>query len=75
MRTLNKRSGEPKTHSPPPLKGTPHPSVVRTTPPKLFLNRSSLSAQHDGLAEITLPYRATIELNDHAIGRIDRTLI
>jgi len=40
---------------------------------KLSLPRElSPSPQHNGLAQITLPYRAAIKLNDHAVGRINR---
>jgi hypothetical protein len=46
------------------------------TSSKLSLPRElSPSPQHNGLAQITLPYRAAIKLNDHAVGRINRALI
>src|SRR5262249_13579393 len=31
--------------------------------------------QRDRLTKVTLPYRATIELNDHAVGRVTRAFV
>src|SRR5262245_26309303 len=31
--------------------------------------------QRDRLTKVTLPYRATIELNDHAVGRVNRAFV